>query len=224
MNILKFEDNQSQAKALAEAVSSSLSAIIKQQGYATLAVSGGKSPKLFLQILSKAPIEWQKVTVTLVDERFTDTKSEDSNEQMIRNNLLINNADAALFIGLVTTRNIIACTTNANLQLKSIDVIVLGMGDDGHTASIFPCCNELNHALELDGAVEKYVVTRPTTANYERIGLSLYGILDSKKIFISINGLNKLNIITEASRNIDKKYPISYVLANNKSLDVYWHN
>ncbi|MDD3266171.1 MAG: 6-phosphogluconolactonase [Burkholderiales bacterium] len=224
MNLLKFNDNYTQAESLAQSVSLALTEIIKLQGYATLAVSGGKSPILFLQLLSKKSIEWNKVTITLVDERFTDVKSEDSNENMVRKNLLINNAETAFFTGLVTTRDIIGCITNANLQIKSIDVIVLGMGDDGHTASIFPCCNELDHALELDNAVEKYVVTKPISAKYQRIGLSLYGILDSKKIFVSISGLNKLNIITEADAKLTKTYPISYVLANKKSLDVYWHN
>lgn len=224
MNILKFTDNKSQAESLAHAVSLSISEIIKQQGHATLAVSGGKSPILFLQTLSKKPIEWDKVTITLVDERFTSTTSEDSNENMVRKNLLVNNAETSFFVGLVTTKDIIGCTTNANLQIKSIDVIVLGMGDDGHTASIFPCSKELDHALELENASEKYIITRPKTANYDRIGLSLYGILDSKKIFISINGHHKLDVITKSSHNLDKKYPISYVLANNKSLDIYWHD
>lgn len=223
MNLLQFNDNQSQATSLAKEVAKSLSEIIKIKNNATLAVSGGKSPVSFLQTLSKENIEWSKVNITLVDERFTNTSSDDSNENMVRKNLLINNAEQAFFVGLVTTRDIIGCVTNANLQIKNIDVIVLGMGDDGHTASIFPCSPELNHALELENSVEKYVITRPQTANYERIGLSLYGILSTKKIFVSISGQHKLNIIKEANNTINKKYPISYVLANS-SVDVFWYN
>lgn len=224
MQLHKYNSQQEQVAALAEEISQKLQNIISQKGQAVLAVSGGKSPiKLFTE-LSRKELQWDKVTITLVDERFLATDHEDSNENLVRKNLLINNAEHAFFIGLVTTRNIISSTANANLQTSDIDIAILGMGEDGHTASIFPCCDEVNRILDTQLTTEKYVITNPKTANYQRIGLSLSGILSIQYIFVSLNGDKKLNIINEASQKETKQYPISYVLAGHKDTQVFWHN
>lgn len=221
MQLHTLSSQEQQTTELAKAISNRLVEIINQNGRAVIAVSGGKSPIALFAKLSKEELPWEKVTITLVDERFTDVTHEDSNENLVRKNLLINNAEQAFFIGLVTTRNIISSTANANLQVPKIDIAILGMGEDGHTASIFPCCKELDTVLDTLVTTEKYVITSPTTANYQRVGLSLSAILQIPYLFLSINGEKKLAIINDAQQ-ITKKYPTSYVIANRQDLEVFW--
>lgn len=224
MQLYQFPSQEEQVSALADQIAQLLIDTIATNGRATLAVSGGKSPIKLFSELSKKELAWEKVTITLVDERFLATDHEDSNENLVRKYLLINKAEYAFFTGLVTTRNIVYSTANANLQIDNIDVAILGMGEDGHTASIFPCCDELDAVLDTQLTVERYVVTNPKTAKYQRIGLSLNGILNVKHLLVSINGQKKLDIIQEAAQQETKQYPISYVLAARKDTQIFWHN
>jgi len=224
MKIHKYNSADEQANALSQAIATTIEQILRHKPQVSLAVSGGKSPIKLFEKLSHFDLAWDKVTLTLVDERFLASDHTDSNESLVRKHLLINNAEQAHFIGLVTTRNILTSVSNANLHIKNIDVAILGMGEDGHTASIFPCCDELKSAIDPQLTPEKYIITNPKTANYQRIGLSLAGILEIPSLFISINGANKLEIITKASQEKSLQYPISYVLNGHKDSQVFWHN
>jgi 6-phosphogluconolactonase len=223
MKIHEFNTNNEQVTALAEQIATTIQQILTQKPQAVLAVSGGKSPIKLFEKLSHYDLAWERVTITLVDERFLPVNHPDSNENLVHNHLLINNAENAHFVGLYTNLDILACANNANLHIKSIDIAILGMGEDGHTASIFPCCKELNSALDIQLTPEKYIITNPTTAPYQRIGLSLAGILEVKHIFISINGNSKLAIIKDAAKGETLQYPISYVLANRQDSQIFWH-
>ncbi len=224
MKIHEYNSADEQASALSQAIANTIEQVLHHKPQVTLAVSGGKSPIKLFEKLSRFDLAWDKVTLALVDERFLATDHADSNENLVRKHLLINKAEQAYFIGLVTTRNILTSVSNANLHIKDIDIAILGMGEDGHTASIFPCCDELKSAVDTQLTSEKYIITNPKTANYQRIGLSLAGILEIPNLFISINGANKLEIITKASQEKSLQYPISYVLAERKDSQVFWHN
>lgn len=224
MKIHEYNSADEQASALSQAIANTIEQVLQHKPQVTLAVSGGKSPIKLFEKLSRFDLAWDKVTLALVDERFLATDHADSNENLVRKHLLINKAEQAYFIGLVTTRNILTSVSNANLHIKDIDIAILGMGEDGHTASIFPCCDELKSAVDTQLTPEKYIITNPKTASYQRIGLSLAGILEIPNIFISINGANKLEIITKASQEKSLQYPISYVLAERKDSQVFWHN
>jgi 6-phosphogluconolactonase len=224
MKIHEYNSADEQASALSQAIANTIEQVLHHKPQVTLAVSGGKSPIKLFEKLSRFDLAWDKVTLALVDERFLATDHADSNENLVRKHLLINKAEQAYFIGLVTTRNILTSVSNANLHIKDIDIAILGMGEDGHTASIFPCCDELKSAVDTQLTPEKYIITNPKTASYQRIGLSLAGILEIPNIFISINGANKLEIITKASQEKSLQYPISYVLAERKDSQVFWHN
>ena len=223
MKIHKFQDNPQQVEELARAIAQSIQTTLQKQDHATLAVSGGKSPIKLFERLSRYDLAWEKVTITLVDERFLAVDHPDSNENLVRNHLLINHAEKAFFNGLVTTRNALTSVSNANLHIKQIDIAILGMGEDGHTASIFPCCAELDAALDPQLTPEKYIITHPKTANHERIGLSLSGILEIPQIYISLNGAKKLEIIQDAAQAKTKYYPISYVLAERHDAEIFWN-
>lgn len=138
-----FENGAALAQGLADAVSSALAAGVAARGSASIAVSGGSTPKAFFQALSKKDIAWDKVTVTLVDERFVPPESDRSNHGLVAANLLQDKAAAATFLPLYQA----APTAEAAADLASretakigapFDVAILGMGTDGHTASFFP--------------------------------------------------------------------------------------
>lgn len=130
------------AQALAKHISEILQKAIDENGSGTLAVSGGSTPLQMFGILSRKKIDWHKVTVTLVDDRWVSIEDPRSNEKLVRENLLQHEAGLAKFISLHTTDD----TPKQGLdeiemriaQLPMpFDAIILGMGTDGHTASFF---------------------------------------------------------------------------------------
>jgi 6-phosphogluconolactonase len=224
MQLHKYTSAQQQAQAISEQLKHLIEQLLTTQSQVTLALSGGKSPIAIFTQLSHYNLAWDRINLTLVDERFIPTSHEDSNEKLVRQHLLINQAQVANFVGLVTSDNILQSVNNANLQIKHIDIAILGMGEDGHTASIFPCCPELNSAINLELMPEKYIITTPTSAKYQRIGLSLAGILEIKHLLISINGDAKLSILQQASSQLSIVYPISQVLTRRPDCQVFWYN
>ncbi|MBO5394190.1 MAG: 6-phosphogluconolactonase, partial [Pseudomonas sp.] len=130
------------AEGLATKVAGQLNQAIAEQGVATLVVSGGRSPVAFFQSLIKQPVDWSKVVVSLADERWVPVEHADSNAGLLKKHLLQGPAAKARFVGLY---NAAATVEKAALEadqglaeLPPIDVLILGMGDDGHTASLFP--------------------------------------------------------------------------------------
>ena len=175
---------------------------IAEKGQASIAVSGGSTPKGFFQALSTHDLAWHKVTVTLVDERWVDVNSIDSNTRLVKENLLQNKAAQANFFDLKVTDKLTQVTLEslnekAKKNLLPFDVVILGMGEDGHTASLFPCSEQIKNALSLDN---KHVLmsVSPKTAPYQRITFTLSALLTSKNIFLHLNGENKQQVLTQA--------------------------
>lgn len=223
MKLYEFCSKEEYVSSLSDELASLIEKIINTKSSVTIAVSGGKSPIPLFEALSHKKISWSKVTITLVDERFVPTDNPDSNEHLVRNHLLINEASDAYFIGLTTTDNILSSVNNANLNIKDIDIAILGMGEDGHTSSIFPDCKELETVIDTAITPEKYVITTPQAASHQRVGLSLSGILSIPHLFLSINGDNKLNVMKKALEINNLTYPISYVLNERQDIKIFWH-
>ncbi len=130
------------ADGLANDVAEQLRAAISARGEATLVVSGGRSPVAFFQNLAKQGLDWSKVTVSLADERWVPVEHVDSNAGLLKKYLLQGPAAKAKFLSLYSAAaNLEDAAEQADrllAELPAIDVLVLGMGDDGHTASLFP--------------------------------------------------------------------------------------
>jgi 6-phosphogluconolactonase len=189
------------ADGLADAVAANLKSGIEVRGVAVLAVSGGQTPKRFFAHLSKYDLDWKKVVVTLVDERWVDSNSERSNAKLVQETLLQNKADHARFVslwsgGLEPNNAAIALTNKALRDLPSpFDAVILGMGNDGHTASFFPGADTLHEALISKGPA---LAIHALGAGEPRVTLTLPMILKTHALYLHIEGAEKLATLETA--------------------------
>lgn len=213
------------AQSLVDAVAVSLQDALDEKGGAVLAVSGGRSPIAFFNALSQKDLDWGKVGVTLVDERIVPTTHADSNTGLVRRYLLQNKAAAAVWIPLVedgkteTGLHPDAVVDYALKHYKQPDVLVLGMGNDGHTASIFPKAPQFQTAIDSSADVP-LVHTTPVTAPHERISMTLGAIARTQNIFLAIQGAEKKTVFDRAAAGANREYPISLVL-NYQGVDCH---
>lgn len=223
----KISETQSElTQALADFIESELENAVALRGHASLVVSGGSTPKPLLIALSQRPLPWSQITVTLADERWVDVSSKDSNEAMIREVLLRNAAAEANFIPLKNSASTAAeglemCEQAiANIPLP-FDVVILGMGEDGHTASLFPGVS--GSALN-EKRPELCAAIKPPVAAHERLSLTASAICNSREIILHIVGEKKWRVYVDArkSGSIDA-LPIRTVLHQEDTpVDVYW--
>ncbi|WP_089341852.1 6-phosphogluconolactonase [Burkholderia singularis] len=226
IEIHAFETPSAQSDALAravgEALAAALAAALAQRARATLAVSGGTSPRPFLQTLSNAALDWPRIDVTLVDDRWVPDTDSASNAKLVRETLLQNAAAGARFAPLVDTRETLdarIAALNASAAHALPDVAVLGMGEDGHTASLFADAPEWAHATTTP---ERFVAVHPLAAPHARVSLSLDALKHIGRLFLLIAGKRKREVL-EAAAAAPQQNAISQ-LANDKGtkLDVYW--
>jgi len=222
-----FTNKESLVLELSKNISNCLNESIKEKGKASLLVSGGSTPKPLFQILSKLDIAWEKVTIALVDERWIDSKHKDSNELLVKDNLIQNLASKANFVGMYLNDKEAfdsdeECSSIYQNKVYPFDVIVLGMGTDAHIASLFPDNIKLEEAYDLKNS-NLCISIKPETAPYKRMSLTLQGILSAKKIILHIEGSEKLKVYKEDMSLNDKfKMPIASVLNQNiKDIEVY---
>ena len=223
-----FADGQALAEALATRVAEALSAGIAARGTASIAVSGGSTPKAFFAALSAKEIAWDKVTVTLVDERFVPADSDRSNHKLVADCLLQNRAAAARFAPLYrpdASADIAAQTASAELRSlgSPFDVVVLGMGTDGHTASFFPGGSKLSRAL--DPATPRGVIDMEADgAGEPRLTFTFSALQDARLLVLHIEGAGKKTVLDAANAPGDEAdMPIRAVLNRAASpLEIYW--
>ncbi len=219
-----FESNAAYLAALSAKIIGVLHTALDNRGEACLAVSGGHSPIALFEALSQEDIAWAGVHVRLVDERFVPPASADSNEHLVRAHLLQGRARAAEFTGLVSdSANIERSVQQANLDVRRPDLAILGMGDDGHTASLFPRARQLAEGLDRHRS-SRYLHVTPPTAPHERISMTLPALLGARQLILTISGAQKRTIFETARRAANPDYPVSYVLNQDITpIDVYWH-
>ncbi|RWM74335.1 MAG: 6-phosphogluconolactonase [Mesorhizobium sp.] len=221
-----FAERQDLAAALAGHVAGRLTNAIAERGTALLAVSGGTTPAKFFASLSNIPIAWNKVTVTLVDERCVPASSPRSNAGLVAANLLQNAAAAARFVPLYQEAESIEDMSEADSRmLRSLpwplDVVVLGMGADGHTASFFPDAGNLEKLL--DPFSDRVVLpVHAASAGEPRLTLSLARIVRAGFLALHIEGDDKRKAFESAMASETRK-PIRAVLdAAERPVEVFW--
>lgn len=195
-----FVDGALAAADMARRIAMILGDAVAQRGVAAIALSGGRSPRPVLEALSGAALDWDKVIVTLVDERWVAPDHADSNERLVRETLLQGKAAAARFVPM---KNGAADAYAGQAECEAafaalpwpLDIVLLGMGEDGHTASLFPGAGELAEGLST-GALTLAVT--PPAAPHQRMSMSAGAILASRHIFLQIGGAAKKAVYDRA--------------------------
>jgi 6-phosphogluconolactonase len=224
----RFPDREALVAALAGEIKVDLEEAIAARGAASLVVSGGKTPQRLFGKLSAEKIDWTRTWVTLADERWVETTSEDSNERLVRENLLVGSAAAAHFVGLKNP----AATPEAGADWGTraltrvphpFDVLVLGMGPDGHTASLFPGSMALARGLD-PTAPPACIAVNALVAPHARVSLNLAALLDSRRIVVHIEGDAKWAVYQRArAPGTSAELPIRAILQQKEvPVDVYW--
>jgi len=192
VELKRFVSPHALTSQVAADIAAQLARAIATRGHASLLVSGGHSPTRLFEHLRMQVLDWSQVSIGLVDERWVEPTEPGSNERMVRETLLSHGAAAARFFGLKNPAPSpdlgAAAAWNALAHVpRPVDVIVLGMGDDGHTASLFPGSPNLRSALDPE-APAGCIGMRSPTAPQARLSLNLRALLDSRRILIHILG------------------------------------
>lgn len=218
-----FDDRETLDQALAEHVTSKLAQGISARGVAHLVVSGGSTPAALFSLLADADLAWQHVVVMLADDRWVPADHEDSNERLVRETLLTGRAKQAEFLSLLPTPDDeVANLAGLSTLLRSVprfDVVLLGMGEDAHTASLFPCASALKEGLTTDAGA---LVTRPRSAPHQRVSLSRRRLEMTDCGVIHIVGQNKKSVLEAAIKSGDEmRHPIS-AFWGPSGFDCWW--
>ncbi|MDA8862484.1 6-phosphogluconolactonase [Gammaproteobacteria bacterium] len=193
-------------------IHSLLSKAIKNKGFASFIVSGGSSPINIFQDLNKSDLDWANIEVSLVDDRSVDMHHDDSNEKLLNEKLLVNNASAASFVSLKSEPSRVYKIN------QPYDLMLLGMGEDAHFASLFPSMIKSNIEYFKIDSMPEIIYTQPMgNPLHERISMNLAMILNSKSIILLVSNSKKSDLVTEA--RINKDLPLYYLL-NQKIVDV----
>jgi 6-phosphogluconolactonase len=220
-----FDDDSALLATLERDVVALLNQAIAEDGRAVLAVSGGNTPKPLFERLSHASLDFTRLYLTLVDERWVDTDDSASNEKMVRETLLQGSAVAAHFVPLkneaASAAQGVAETSAALARLpRPFDLVMLGMGDDGHTASLFPGATQLAEGLSTNAAC---LAVTPPAAPHERMTLSAHRLLDTKRLILHISGAAKMKTFKEVMADGPvEDHPIRFFLRQQQvPIDVY---
>lgn len=216
------------ADALCAAVHSSLTTALAARGRASLIVSGGKTPLALFERLAATRLEWSSVHIALADERWVPLEDPGSNERFVREHLLQGPASAAHFVPMKNAAPSAVLGAEdawrAYAQLaRPFDCVLLGLGDDGHTASLFPANSNLAAALDSSSAPGCVAMRAPVAPN-ERLSLNLAALIDARDVLIVSTGETKWQVYQSALQaGSPLNMPIRAVLRQQRSpVSVYW--
>lgn len=224
----RFPDPVALAHALSGEIKVDLEEAIAVRGTASLVVSGGRTPTRLFEQLRTEVLDWSKVWITLADERWVETTSAASNEKFVRETLLTGLAGSAHFVGLKNPAP--APEAGADWATRALtrvphpfDVVLLGMGEDGHTASLFPGSLALNKALDRSVA-PRCIAINALRAPHARLSLNLSALLDARRVILHIEGAAKWQVYQRAKTpGPVAELPVRSVLQQKEvPTDVYW--
>jgi len=223
----KFDSRDALFRHLLQDVMTGLSSALESRGQASMLLSGGTSPGALYRMMSDQDIAWDRVWFGLSDERWVAADHPDSNENLVRQTLLTGRASAANFIGLKSAPDdIIAGQAETEQRLlglpRPFDIVLLGMGLDGHTASLFPDSADVVAALD-DGSKALCQPIRRGAGEIPRMTMTGNALLQSREIKLLIFGEEKWQVYQQARATKTAAQPVSYLLNQQKTpMAVYW--
>ncbi|MBI2253293.1 MAG: 6-phosphogluconolactonase [Proteobacteria bacterium] len=223
----EYADRAALAAAVAARILEDLTAAVAKTGSASLIVPGGTTPVAVFEHLAATPFAWEKVTIIPCDERWVPVEHVDSNEGLIRRHLLKDEAARARVFGLYRPTPGPAdaakevATAFAGIP-RPFSSVFLGMGEDGHFASLFPGRKETAPALQLDSSADIVVLSEPAKG-HPRIGLTLQALIDCSHVLLAVTGAEKRIVLDRAIDNINTNtYPITALLRQNRApIDIF---
>lgn len=198
----RFSSSSVLARQLADDLAGKMREAIEARGRVCIAVSGGSTPVKFFEELSKRQLDWSKVRITLVDERWVDEENAASNARLVREHLLQNEASQGYFLPLKNksadpVNGFMECENKLHELMVRLDFAVLGMGNDGHTASWFPESSALSKCLDEGNAAWCSPVTDEPTG-LARMTLT-WGLLSAcRHLYLHFEGDEKNTVFAQA--------------------------
>jgi 6-phosphogluconolactonase len=211
-----FPNIEELSQAFADFAEATLQNTLAHKPQATLVVPGGNTPRYYLPALAKCKLPWDRITVTLSDERWVAVTDEQSNEHLVKQHLMNHLPITTRFVGLKTQHDTpFAAVEEIHQRLDKLplplSLTVLGVGEDGHIASLFP-------GMNLDFLSRHHcIAVAPPIAPSLRVSLSLDILANSENIALVVTGKTKRRLLDQLSENPDSKFPISWLLQRNQS-------
>ncbi|NBS12823.1 MAG: 6-phosphogluconolactonase [Gammaproteobacteria bacterium] len=201
-------------------ITRTLAGLLSTRGVARIALPGGRSAIQLMTELSQAEIDWSSVNVTLVDERAVDMSSSASNARLVLETLCVNRAATVKFEPLFVAHTALASADLLNQADSPLDIVVLGMGEDGHFASLFP---NQNPVAGLDDTFDGFVATDSVgSPMVPRISMTLTRILSAQLVILLVSSEEKKDRVMTGLQRLDPMNPVSYLLQANHPLWVEW--
>lgn len=219
-------DRASWAGRAADKIAEMLEDGVASRGAAALVVAGGTTPQPIFDRLSMKHLDWGKVHVGLTDERWVRATHPDSNEHLVRHALLRNQASTAQFHPLYSAKprpsaGLAEAERSINSMPRPFDVVLLGMGIDGHFASLFPGLPETKAGLDLHSPALCVAVDKPQNG-YARLSLTITSLLHTRLILVAISGRPKRAVALQALAGMSEA-PIATLLSHRKDdLEFLW--
>lgn len=212
-----FPNIEQLSQVFADFAATTLQNTLSQKQHATLVVPGGNTPRYYLPTLAKCELPWDRITVTLSDERWVDVTDEQSNEHLIKQHLMHRLPATTRFVGLKTRHDspfdaIEEIHQRLDKLPLPLSLTVLGLGEDGHIASLFPGTNPdflLTHHC---------VAVAPPISPSPRISLSLKMLANSEHIALVVTGKSKRRLLDQLNEYPNPKLPIVWLLQHVESL------
>jgi len=228
LNLTSFDTREAASEAAAALITRALDADLAAGRAASLMVSGGSTPKRLFCLLSHTDLDWARVNVGLVDERWVTPDNQDSNEKLVRTLLLQDKAAAANFLPMKTSA---ACPLEAEADraaayapyCKAASFVLLGMGEDGHTASWFPGVEGLARIVSPDEARCVAAVDAPQAVQPLRMTLTGPAVYAAKQALLLVFGAEKRSMLLSAPEADPMTCPVRFAIDGlGRKLSVYW--
>ncbi|GLS01840.1 6-phosphogluconolactonase [Brevundimonas denitrificans] len=225
-----FPDGAAWAEACAARLTDALAAALADKGKAVFAGSGGSTPAPIYRRLAQADLDWARIAVTLIDERYVPETSPESNAALLKRTLLTGPAAAARFVPLfhpaVTVDRAAALAAHAlAAEGGKLDAVLLGMGEDGHICSMFPDGPTLKTLLS--PALRPTVLGVPhgrdgAAPSLERLTINLPYLMTSRRVVLALTGVAKRAVFEREAAGDPAVRPIAALIAAKVPLDVLW--